>query len=65
MQHFDDETNAAVNEMWEEVKGLPIPAWAYIAIAAIAAAGLAIGVSYLYKGKRAEHKPKKGYRRVS
>ena len=65
MQHFDDETNAAVNEMWEEVKGLPIPAWAYIAIAAIAAAGLAIGFSYLYKGKRAEHRPKKGYRRVS
>ena len=65
MQHFDDDTNAAVNEMWEEVKGLPIPIWAYIVIAAIAAAGIAIGLSYMYKGKRSEPKPKKGYRRVS
>ena len=45
MQHFDDDTNAAVNEMWEEVKGLPIPIWAYIVIAAIAAAGIAIGLA--------------------
>ena len=65
MQHFDDATNAAVNEMWEEVKGLPIPLWAYIVIAAIAAAALVIGLSYMYKGKRAEPKPKKGYTRVS
>ena len=35
MQYFDNDTNAAVNEMWEEIKGLPIPGWAYIVIAAI------------------------------
>ena len=65
MQHFDDDTNAAVNEMWEEVKGLPIPLWAYIVIAAIAAAAAVIGLSYMYKGKRSDPRPKKGYRRIS
>ena len=62
MQYFDNETNAAVNEMWEEVKGLPIPIWAYIVIAAIAALIIAAVLSYLYKGKRSEPKPKKGYK---
>ena len=65
MQYFDNETNAAVNEMWEEVKGLPIPVWAYIVIAVIAAGCAVIAVSYLYKGKHVEAKPKKGYRRIS
>ena len=62
MQHFDDETNAAVNEMWEEVKGLPIPVWAYVVIAVIAAGIIVIALSYVYKGKRREPRPKKGYR---
>ena len=62
MQHFDDATTAAVNEMWEEVKGLPIPVWSYIAIAVIAAGILVIALTYLYKGRRREAKPKKGYR---
>ena len=62
MQHFDNETNAAVNEMWEEVKGLPIPVWAYIVIAVIAALIIVAVLSYLYKGKRRGHKPKKGYK---
>ena len=62
MQHFDNETNAAVNEMWEEVKGLPIPVWAYIVIAVIAALIIVAALSYLYKGKRRGHKPKKGYK---
>ena len=62
MQHFDDEVNAAVNEMWEEVKGLPIPVWAYIVIAVIAAGIIVIALSYVYKGKRSEPKPKKGFR---
>ena len=62
MQYFDDETNAAVNEMWEEVKGVPIPLWAYIVIIAIAAIAAGIALSYLYKGKSSGHKPKKGYR---
>ena len=65
MRFFDDETNAAVNELWEEVKGLPIPGWAYLVIAVIAAGILLIATPFLYKGKRSEHKPKKGYRRVS
>ena len=64
MQHFDDETNAAVNEMWEEVKGLPIPVWAYVVIAVIAAGIVVIALSYVYKGKRRDPKPKKGYREV-
>ena len=64
MQYFDNEVNAKVNEMWEEVKGLPIPLWAYIVIACIAAGGVVIGLSYLYKGKRSESKPKKGYHAV-
>ena len=64
MQYFDNEVNAKVNEMWEEVKGLPIPLWAYIVIACIAAGGVVIGLSYLYKGKRSEPKPKKGYHAV-
>lgn len=64
MQHFDDETNAAVNEMWEEVKGLPIPVWAYVVIAVIAAGIVVIALSYVYKGKRRDPKPKKGYRAV-
>ena len=63
MQHFDDATNAIVNEMWEEVKGLPIPVWAYVVIAVIAAGIVVIALSYVYKGKRSEPKPKKGYRR--
>ncbi|HIZ03557.1 MAG TPA: extracellular solute-binding protein [Candidatus Borkfalkia avistercoris] len=62
MQHFDNETNAAVNEMWEEVKGLPIPVWAYIVIAVIAALIIVAALSYLYKGKHRGHKPKKGYK---
>ena len=62
MQYFDNDTNAAVNEMWEEVKGLPIPVWAYIVIAVIAAGILAISLSYVYKGKRSDPKPKKGYK---
>lgn len=62
MQYFDDDTNAAVNEMWEEIKGQPIPLWAYIVIAAVVVIGLLIGLSFLYKGKRSEPKPKKGYR---
>ena len=62
MQHFDNDTNAAVNEMWEEVKGLPIPVWAYIVIAVIAAGVIVMVLSYIYKGRRAEAKPKKGYR---
>ena len=62
MQHFDDATTAAVNEMWEEVKGLTIPVWSYIAIAVIAAGILVIALTYLYKGRRREAKPKKGYR---
>ncbi|HJB93453.1 MAG TPA: extracellular solute-binding protein [Candidatus Borkfalkia stercoripullorum] len=62
MQHFDNETNAAVNEMWEEVKGLPIPVWAYVVIAVIAALILVAALSYVYKGKRSEPKPKKGYK---
>ena len=62
MQHFDDATTAAVNEMWEEVKGLPIPVWSYIVIAVIAAGILVIALTYLYKGRRSEAKPKKGYR---
>ena len=62
MQHFDDDVNAAVNEMWEEVKGLPIPVWAYVVIAVIAAGIAVIALSYVYKGKRREPKPKKGYR---
>ena len=61
MQHFDDEINAAVNEMWEEVKGLPIPVWAYVVIAVIAAGIVVIALSYVYKGKRKDPKPKKGY----
>lgn len=65
MKNFTNEETAAVNEMWEEVKGLPIPVWAYIAIAVIAAGIVAIALSYVYKGKRSEPKPKKGYRRVS
>ncbi len=64
MQHFDDETNAAVNEMWEEVKGLPIPVWAYVVIAVIAAGIAVIALSYVYKGKRRDSKPKKGYHAV-
>ena len=64
MQYFDNDTNAAVNEMWEEIKGLPIPGWAYIVIAAIAAGIVVIALTYVYKGKRREAKPKKGYRRV-
>ena len=62
MQHFDNETNAAVNEMWEEVKGLPIPVWAYIVIAIIAGLIVVAVLSYIYKGKRKENKPKKGYK---
>lgn len=62
MQHFDDATNAAVNEMWEEVKGLPIPVWSYIVIAVIAAGILVIALTYVYKGRRSEPKPKKGYK---
>lgn len=61
MQHFDDETNASVNEMWEEVKGLPIPLWAYIAIAAIIVLILVAALSFAYKGKRRNAKVKKGY----
>ena len=61
MQHFDDDINAAVNEMWEEVKGLPIPVWAYVVIAVIAAGIVVIALSYVYKGKRKDPKPKKGY----
>ena len=64
MQYFDNDTNAAVNEMWEEIKGLPIPGWAYIVIAAIAAGIVVIALTYVYKGKKREAKPKKGYRRV-
>ena len=64
MQYFDNDTNAAVNEMWEEIKGLPIPGWAYIVIAAIAAGIVVIALTYVYKGKRREANPKKGYRRV-
>ena len=62
MQHFDNETNAAVNEMWEEIKGLPIPLWAYIVIAVIAALIVIAALSYIYKGKRREARPKQGYR---
>ena len=65
MQYFDDETNAAVNEMWEEIKGVPIPLWAYIVIAVIAGLVIAVVISYVYKGKRFEHKPKKGYRIIA
>ena len=50
--------------MWEEIKGLPIPGWAYIVIAAIAAGIVVIALTYVYKGKKREAKPKKGYRRV-
>lgn len=64
MQHFDDDTNAAVNEMWEEVKGLPIPVWAYVVIACIAAGIVLIALSYVYKGKHSDPKPKKGFRVV-
>lgn len=64
MQYFDNETNTAVNEMWEEVKGLPIPVWAYVAIAVIAAGIAVIALSYVYKGRRREAKPRKGYRRA-
>lgn len=62
MQYFDNETNAAVNEMWEEFKGVPIPLWAYAVIIVIAAIIVLVALSYLYKGKNAAHKPKKGYR---
>ena len=62
MQHFDNDTNAAVNEMWEEVKGRPIPVWAYIVIAVIAAGIIVMVLSYIYKGRHSEPKPKKGYR---
>lgn len=64
MKNFTNEETAAVNEMWEEVKGLPIPVWAYIVIAVIAAGILIIALSYVYKGKRKSTKPKKGYHRV-
>lgn len=64
MQYFDNETNTAVNEMWEEVKGLPIPVWAYVAIAVIAAGIAVIALSYVYKGRRREAKPRRGYRRA-
>ena len=62
MQHFDNNTNAAVNEMWEEVKGLPFPACYSIVSPVIAAAIIIMILSYIYKGRRAEAKPKKGYR---
>ena len=65
MQHFDDATNAKVNEMWEEVKGLPIPVWAYIVIAVIAAGIIVVALSYVYKGKHSDPKPRKGYYRVA
>ena len=65
MQHFDDATNAKVNEMWEEVKGLPIPVWAYIVIAVIAAGIIIVALSYVYKGKHSDPKPRKGYYRVT
>ena len=64
MQYFDNETNTAVNEMWEEVKGLPIPVWAYVAIAVIAAGIAVIALSYVYKGRRRGAKPRRGYRRA-
>lgn len=62
MQYFDDKANAAINEMWEEIKGQPIPIWAYIVICVVIAAIVIIALSFVYKGKRSEPKPKKGYR---
>ena len=51
--------------MWEEVKGLPIPVWAYIVIAVIAAGIIVVALSYVYKGKHSDPKPRKGYYRVT
>ena len=48
--------------MWEEIKGQPIPIWAYIVICVVIAAIVIIALSFVYKGKRSEPKPKKGYR---
>ena len=64
MQNFDNDTNAAVNDMWEQVKSQPVPVGAYIAIAVVAAAVAAMLVTYFYRGKRSEPKPKKGYHRA-
>ena len=62
MQNFSNEETAAINEMWEEVKGLPIPVWAYVVIAVIAGVIVVAALSYVYKGKRTAGKPKKGYK---
>lgn len=62
MQTFDRETNDRINDMWEHVKSLPIPIWAYVVIAVIAAGIVVIAVAFTYKGKRRAHKPKKGYK---
>lgn len=43
-------------------RSLPIPVWAYVVIAVIAALILVAALSYVYKGKRSEPKPKKGYK---
>lgn len=64
MANFDNETNALVNDMWEQVKSQPVPVGAYVTIAVIAAAVLVIVLTYLYRGKRSAVKPKKGYRRA-
>ena len=64
MANFDNETNALVNDMWEQVKSQPVPVGAYVTIAVIAAAVLVIVLTYLYRGKRSAAKPKKGYRRA-
>jgi len=64
MQYFNDEANARINMMWEDVKGaeVPIPAVIFIGACAIA---IAIGyVLIKYGDSFVRNKPKKGYRKV-
>lgn len=64
MQYFDDEANARINMMWEDVKGAEVPIAAVIFIGATAAVIIIAYVIVKYGDSFVKNKPKKGYRKV-
>lgn len=64
MQYFNDEANARINMMWEDVKGAEVPIAAIIFIGSAAAVIIIAYVLIKHGDSFVKNKPKKGYRKI-
>lgn len=69
MHYFDEESNARINKMWENVKGAALPVWAIVLIVVLVVLIVVAVLLYrfrekLFKGGKGGGKGKKNYKVV-